>query len=105
MANSNHSSFLIHIHSTDNILVLAKSVTTGSAYNVNDTEHAFECDLNLGHKVASQDIRKGEKVIKYGISIGSTLRDIKSGEHVHLHNMKSDYLPTYTLDEGSKFGN
>ena len=30
-------------------------------------------------------------------------RDIAAGEHVHLHNMKSDYLPTYTLESGRTF--
>lgn len=85
-------------------MVLAKSVTVGSSYRVNGTEYRFDQDLNLGHKVALQAISKGGKIIKYGVSIGSALRDIKPGEHVHLHNIQSDYLPTYTLDEGSKFG-
>ena len=44
-------------------------------------------------------IAAGEKVLKYGAPIGSATRDIGQGEHVHLHNMRSDYLPTYTLDE------
>ncbi len=105
MENSKHSSFLIRIHPTDNIIVLAQSVPAGSPYQVDGTEYIFEQDLNLGHKVASQAISCGGKIIKYGVSIGSALRDIKAGEHVHLHNIKSDYLPTYTLDEGSKFGN
>ena len=43
-------------------------------------------------------------LLKYGVSIGSALRDIAAGEHVHLHNMQSDYLPTYTLEEGNQYG-
>jgi hypothetical protein len=104
MENSKHSTFLIRIHPEDTIMVLAQSVTAGSPYRVDGTEYTFEQDLNLGHKVALQAILKDEKIIKYGVSIGSALRDIKPGEHVHLHNIQSDYLPTYTLDEGSKFG-
>ncbi|MEM6885426.1 MAG: UxaA family hydrolase [Verrucomicrobiota bacterium] len=104
MKNSENSTFLIRIHASDNILVLAESVTAGSSYTVNGVNHTFEGSLNLGHKIASHTIRKSEKVIKYGIPIGSATCDIKPGEHVHLHNMQSDYLPTYTLDEGSKFG-
>ncbi len=84
-------------------MVLAKSVTAGSPYRVEGLEYAFEQDLNLGHKVAMRAISAGEKIIKYGVSIGSATRAIQAGEHVHLHNMQSDYLPTYTLDEGSKF--
>jgi hypothetical protein len=38
-------------------------------------------------------------VLKYGVSIGSATADISLGEHVHLHNIKSDYTPTYALTE------
>ncbi|HRJ73596.1 MAG TPA: SAF domain-containing protein [Terrimicrobiaceae bacterium] len=50
-----------------------------------------------------RDIRTGEKILKYGVPIGSATCDIAFGEHVHLHNMKSDYLPTYTLETGREF--
>lgn len=104
MENSDHSVFLIRIHPADNTFVLAKSVCGGAAYRVAGRDHTFGRDLNLGHKIAAQPIAKGEKVLKYGVSIGSTLRDVPAGEHVHLHNMQSDYLPTYTLEEGSQYG-
>ena len=59
--------------------------------------------LTLGHKLAARAIRAGEKIIKYGAAIGSATRDIAPGEHVHLHNLKSDYLPTYTLESDRTF--
>ena len=30
-------------------------------------------------------------------------QDAAPGEHVHLHNLQSDYLHTYTLDTGNAF--
>jgi len=36
-----------------------------------------------------KEIKKGEKVIKYGEPIGQATTDIKKGEHVHVHNIKS----------------
>ncbi len=57
-------------------------------------------DIPLGFKIASCDIAADESIVKYGVSIGSATRDIVRGDLVHLHNMKSDYLPTYTLDRG-----
>jgi hypothetical protein len=45
--------------------------------------------------VAARDISAGEKIFKYGAPIGSATRDICAGSTVHVHNMKSDYLPTY----------
>jgi hypothetical protein len=32
------------------------------------------------------------------VSIGSATKDIAIGEHVHLHNMKSEYIPTFSFD-------
>ena len=49
-----------------------------------------EVDLSNGHKYALRDISAGEKVIKYGFPIGHATEDIKKGEHVHTHNMKTD---------------
>ena len=42
-----------------------------------------------GHKYASRNIGKGEKVIKYGFPIGVATADISAGEHVHSHNLKT----------------
>lgn len=48
-----------------------------------------EVSLENGHKYALRDIKKGEKVIKYGFPIGIASEDIKKGEHVHSHNLKT----------------
>ena len=46
-------------------------------------------DVPIGHKVALQDIKKGDTVIKYGQDIGKAVADIAKGEHVHVHNLKT----------------
>lgn len=46
-------------------------------------------DIPAGHKVALYDIQKGESVIKYGYPIGFATVDIKKGEQVHTHNLKT----------------
>ena len=48
-----------------------------------------EVNLDNGHKYALCDINKGEEIIKYGQPIGIAQTDIKKGEHVHSHNMKT----------------
>ena len=45
--------------------------------------------IPAGHKFALKDIKKGEYVIKYGEIIGRATADIKTGEWVHTHNVKS----------------
>ena len=49
-------------------------------------------DINLedGHKYALRDIKCVEDIIKYGNPIGHATCDIKKGEHVHTHNVKTN---------------
>lgn len=49
-----------------------------------------EVNLENGHKYALKDINKGENIIKYGSPIGYATTDIKKGEHIHTHNMKTN---------------
>lgn len=46
--------------------------------------------IPFGHKVANKDISKGTNIIKYGYPIGKATCDIAKGEHVHVHNMKTN---------------
>jgi (2R)-sulfolactate sulfo-lyase subunit alpha len=46
-------------------------------------------DVPIGHKIALTDINKGDTVWKYGQDIGKAVADIKKGEHVHTHNLKT----------------
>ena len=46
-------------------------------------------DIPIGHKVALTDIKNGDTIWKYGQDIGKAVADIKKGEHVHVHNVKT----------------
>lgn len=46
-------------------------------------------DILLGHKVAMKDMAIGDTVIKYGVDIGKVVAAIKTGEHAHVHNIKT----------------
>jgi (2R)-sulfolactate sulfo-lyase subunit alpha len=46
-------------------------------------------DVPIGHKIALTDIKMGDTVWKYGQDIGKAVADIKKGEHVHVHNLKT----------------
>jgi len=45
--------------------------------------------IPFGHKFAVKEIAKGSDIIKYGEVIGAATADIKTGEHVHVHNVVS----------------
>lgn len=94
---------VIRLAPPDNVVVLCRSVAAGTTIDVEGRSCTLDEPLQLGHKLASRSIARGEKIVKYGVPIGSATRDIAWGEHVHLHNMRSDYLPTWTLDADRRF--
>ncbi len=89
---------LIRIHPEDNVLVSRAVIKVGEIITVAGKQLKAEITIGLGHKIASLDIQTNEHIIKYGVSIGSATSFIPAGSHIHLHNMKSDYIPTFTLD-------
>ena len=46
-------------------------------------------DIPLGHKVALRDMQVGDTVIKYGVDIEKVVVPIKTGQHAHVHNVKT----------------
>lgn len=83
----------------DNILVALGAVSKGANPVSDGSAVDVQEPVVLGHKIARVAIPRGETVIKYGVPIGSAVSDIEAGQHVHIHNMKSDYTPTHSLEE------
>ena len=46
-------------------------------------------DIPIGHKVALKDLAVGDTVIKDGVDIGKVVQPIKTGQHAHVHNIKT----------------
>ena len=68
----------IKIHPSDNVEVCLSDVTSNGV------------TIKQGHKIALNDIKTGEQIIKYGHPIGHATKDIKKGDHVHSHNMETN---------------
>lgn len=69
-------------------------------------------NLETGHKIAVCDIEKGKDIVKYGYPIGYATENIKKGDSVHSHNMKTklgdilsyEYTPNFeNLSEKEPF--
>jgi len=84
------------LNKADNVFVCCKQLLAGSSITLEKADVAMTADITVGHKIARQAIAEGEKIIKYGVSIGSAVKDIAFGEHIHMHNMKSDYIASHT---------
>lgn len=95
---------LLRLSPADNVAVATGNFAAGAETTFNGARIHLLDRIAVGHKVALVEIPSGEKVIKFGCPIGSATRAIRAGEHVHTHNLKSDYLPTFTLEADRKFG-
>jgi hypothetical protein len=94
---------LLRIHRDDNVLIVVAPVSRGDRDVIDGHEVVFTQNIAIGHKVAARDIKAQEKVYKCGVPIGSATEPIPTGAHMHLHNLKSDYIATYTLDKDHVF--
>lgn len=90
---------LLLLDPKDNVFVLRAAIEAGETALVSGSPVVVQARIGMGHKLARRAIAAGEKVLKYGVPIGSATRAIALGEHVHLANLKSDYTPTYSLEE------
>jgi (2R)-sulfolactate sulfo-lyase subunit alpha len=84
------------LHPEDNVVVCRRDVRAGERLLIEGDVLVARSDVALGHKIARRLIHRGAPVVKYGMSIGSSTSEILPGDWVHLHNMKSDYIPSHT---------
>jgi len=87
----------------DNIAVATRELPEGTQVVVGGLPVTLRARVDVGHKFAARAMERGEKVLKYGAPIGRATRDIQPGEYVHTHNVNSDYISTFTLDEGHRY--
>jgi hypothetical protein len=87
----------------DNVAIAKTDIPAATTLQVMGAMVTLAEKILTGHKFAFKTVSQGEAIIKYGAPIGIASRDISPGESMHLHNIVSDYIPTYTLDEGHQF--
>ena len=93
---------LLRLAPEDNVCVATAAIELGESIVIGGQAVTLEDGIPLGHKIAILPIATGQKIIKYGAPIGSAVRDIPLGRHVHTHNLASDYLPTYARGESTR---
>ena len=76
---------LLLLHPDDNILVARRDIAAGERVELDGQAFTIPKAGELGPKLAP---------------IGSMKTAVARGEHVHMHNLKSDYIPS-TTREGS----
>jgi D-threo-aldose 1-dehydrogenase len=87
---------LILLHPDDNVLICVRAIEAGDILPSSGGTVPAREGIAIGHKVARTALRAGDKIIKYGAPIGSMTADAATGDWVHMHNMKSDYISSHT---------
>lgn len=81
------------IHNDDSVAISIEKITKGNMIEFKKESEiiSFKAldDIPMYHKVSLKDIKKGEPILKYGEHIGQASQDIKKGNHIHEHNVKS----------------
>ncbi|MBT3928253.1 MAG: altronate dehydratase [Rhodospirillaceae bacterium] len=77
----------MRLHAGDNVIVTTCKIPAGSEVSDNGALLRLSDPIPFGHKIATEAIKNGDAVRKYGQIIGFATRDIASGEHVHEHNL------------------
>ncbi|QEN85671.1 UxaA family hydrolase [Labrys sp. KNU-23] len=88
---------LLHLSPLDNVVVAREGLEAKAVLILDGRAFTLAGAVQRGHKIACRVIAPGEKIMKYGAPIGSAIRPIAPGEHVHLHNIKSDYTATHII--------
>lgn len=83
--DDNTATALNDIDAGENISLVSKSGPVG--------EMTAKQAAPFGHKLAVVDIKKGDKILKYGEVIGLATQQISKGDYVHTHNVVSALVP------------
>jgi altronate hydrolase len=75
----------IRLHPQDDVVIARVELPTGTRVTRENVSTVVM--IPAGHKLAVRDIAKGAPVRRYNQIIGFATRDIKAGEHVHVHNL------------------
>ena len=80
----------IQINPADNVVVAVKDLQTGVSLDINGRTIVVLQDIPAGHKVALQDFKEGDHIIKYGAPIGHAREVITTGSWVNEKNIKTN---------------
>ena len=93
----------IKIHNEDNVAIALIDLEKGFKLDIDNEKIVLSENIKRGHKIALVDINKNTNVIKYGMPIGHTTSNIKAGEWVHTHNIKTNLKDLSNYDYNQKF--
>src|SRR6266850_392435 len=91
----------IRLHPEDDVVIARVEIATGTLVTKENVRALVT--IPAGHKITVRDIANGKPAHRYNQIIGFATRDIKAGEHVHVHNLAmGDFERDYAFSTGKK---
>ncbi len=85
---------ILQISASDNVVIALRDLSKSTVIDLDGLTIVLAEDIASGHKIAVRNIHEGENIIKYGAPIGHATHPIRSGEKVHVHNIKTNLSDT-----------
>jgi (2R)-sulfolactate sulfo-lyase subunit alpha len=87
--------FVLHDAKDTVAVVVVEGVKSGDSLTgwIMDEDKTIQLkalqDIPIGHKIALKNMAVGDTVLKYGIDMGKVVAPIQTGQHAHVHNIKT----------------
>lgn len=91
----------IKVNENDNLVVALTDLVKNEVIDIDGKEIKLKEDVKRGHKIAIEEIKVDENVVKYGFPIGHATIDILQGQWIHTHNTKTnlDGIKDYNFNQ------
>ena len=80
---------VLHLHPADNVCIAVRDLEEGTQITAGGRNVVLTGRVRMGHKIALERIGKGERVRRYGQTIGFATCEIEPGDWVHVHNLQA----------------
>lgn len=84
----------IKINKADTVVVCLQPIAKGTTISVDGKDIVTNQDTPAGHKILIEDTPLGADIIKYGYPIGHAKTNLKAGDWVNEHNLKTNLAGT-----------
>jgi altronate hydrolase len=79
---------VIKVHPKDNVLVALTDIKKGEVIEHEGASYTLQDDVNAKHKFFTTDLKKGDKIIMYGVLVGTAQKDVLKGGWMNTGNTK-----------------
>jgi altronate hydrolase len=79
---------ILKVHPKDNVLVALTDLKQGEVIEYDGASYTLQEDVKAKHKFFTTDLKKGDKIIMYGVLVGTAQADVPKGGWMSTANTK-----------------